>query len=530
MWALLAASLGQVPPPSPSPPPPVYLPPDPPAAPPNPPLPPYSPGLSCVWANSATASSQYSSTCNKGSSQHACEITGAPDVAPACGDQAGAWSPSTSSSNAETLNVEFAETFSVTYFKIYETYRAGFVTKVELLDWDQVAHTIFSGPDTTVCGASLRVTYGVAGSPGPIITKAIKITTASSGYEQIDAVQMCGYATPYPPQPPQPPPSPPRPPTVPPPCLGKVDVTLVIDNSGSVGAQRPDVLNFMRAVVSHFEMGTDAAQLAYVEFEDTAYVVQDLTPDLAVITDAIDTALPVGAGTFLSGGLEKGLEVATGSNARTGVLPVMILLSDGAQTVGGDDNTAIAAAQTVKDAGVRLIAVGFGGVNLVTLNAMASSSEGGSPFVLYASTADDLFKLLASGQFDVCKIATDMPRGPPPTPPPPLPPPSPPPTPPPPSPPPSPLLPPPSTPQVSPPPPTSPSPSTPQVSPPPPTSPSPPSAPVDPSPCVCELENQRKQMEQQAKAAGACPAGYQSTDGGARCFKWVDGRAWFLSI
>ena len=37
---------------------------------------------------------------------------------------------------------------------------------------------------------------------------------------------------------------------------------------------------------------------------------------------------------------------------------------------------------------------------------IATPAEGASYFVLYKQTADDLYTLLASGQFDVCKIAT----------------------------------------------------------------------------------------------------------------------------
>jgi hypothetical protein len=46
-------------------------------------------GVFCQWATSATASTQYSSSCTAGS-QHACAATGAPDLT-GCGDLAGAW-------------------------------------------------------------------------------------------------------------------------------------------------------------------------------------------------------------------------------------------------------------------------------------------------------------------------------------------------------------------------------------------------------------------------------------------------------
>jgi len=145
-----------IPPPSPSPPPPAASPPpDPPAVPEPPSPPPYPPiaPMTCQWATSATASSQYSATCAKGSSQHACEVTGAPDVAPTCGDLAKAWSPSTSASTAEWLEVTFGNSLMRLHtVTIYETYRAPFVTKVEAALGASTRTTIWQGTDTTSYG------------------------------------------------------------------------------------------------------------------------------------------------------------------------------------------------------------------------------------------------------------------------------------------------------------------------------------------------------------------------------------------
>ena len=93
----------------------------------------------------------------------------------------------------------------------------------------------------------------------------------------------------------------------------------------------------------------------------------------------------------------------------------MILLSDGVQTVGGNDNTAVAAARVIKDAGTKLIAVGFGDVSLYTLSRVASWPA--STYALYQKTAHQLFALITNGEFGVCQIALDLPRGPPPAPP-----------------------------------------------------------------------------------------------------------------
>lgn len=177
---------------------------------------------------------------------------------------------------------------------------------------------------------------------------------------------------------------------------------LVLDNSGSVGSQRPYVISFAREVVNQFQMGTTKAQIALVEFHTTVTTHSALTPSLTTIVAALDNAPPVGSATFLSGGIDGGQAAATGAGARAGVEKVMILLSDGVQTVGGDDNTAIAAAATAKAAGTKLISVGFGDVSLVTLGDIASQPC--CQFTLYRPTAAELVESMIDGLFDICEI------------------------------------------------------------------------------------------------------------------------------
>ena len=405
----VAPTTALVPPPSPSPPPPAQSPTAPPpslpAPPGQPPFPPIGPDT-CAWMTAASASSRYSSVCNKGSSQHECEVYGAPDVAPSCADQAGAWSPASSSSTPETLVVSWGSLLEIHRIHVYETNSAPFVTKIEVLFQGQ-ATTFWQGTDTTACGSSLEATRIAS----PILGDAVRVTTAVSGYEQIDAVQVCGQVALYPPAPP---PSSPAPPASPPPCTAKLDIVMVLDNSQSVGSSRETVLTFARGVVAAFRMGTTAAQIGYVEFETSTVTHSALTPSLTAILTAIDNAPPVGSGTYLSGGIDLGQSVLTGTGDRADAPNVMILMSDGVQTVGGDDNTAIAAATTAKGAGTKIIAVGFGGVNLITLGAIASDPIAN---MIYQSTAEELVNVIRNGEFGLCVLAADLPTGPPPAPP-----------------------------------------------------------------------------------------------------------------
>jgi hypothetical protein len=373
---------------------------------------------------------------------------------------------------------------------IYETYMAPFVTSVEVINSaSSAATTVWQGTDTTSCGSFLDILIADG-----VIADTIKVNTLVFGYEQIDAVQVCGEIVK---SPPSMPPLPPSPPAVPPPCSGQVDLVLVLDNSGSVGAQRSEVLRFARQVVSEFTMGATAAQIGYVEFETTVVTHTGLTSSLPTIIDKIDNAPATGQSTFLSGGIERGHQVVTGTGARAGVPKVMVLLGDGVQTIGGDDNTAIGKATTAKAAGIRIIAVGFGSVSVTTLNAIASSPS--SVNAVYKSTARDVVDLMTDGKLGICVTATDVPHGPPPSPPAPPSPPKPP--------------------QIPPPPP-----------PPPPPLPPPSTPPVDCNYCS-DIYANFAAKETQYKNAGACPGGTtEGTDGAGKrlCKVWVDGRMWFV--
>ena len=212
-----------------------------------------------------------------------CEVTGAPDVAPACGDLAGAWSPSTGTSDAEWVEASFPALTLVHRIFVYETYMAPFVSSIEAINSYSGSSTIvwqapsFSGSsiiqDTTSCGSALEVVI-----PNGAMADKIKVTTAASGYEQIDAIQICGIF--YVPAPPPLPPSPPSPPSLPPPCAEEVDLVMVMDKSGSIGAQWSTVVDIARQVVGEFKMGATAAQIGLVLFDHVVTTISSLTSSL----------------------------------------------------------------------------------------------------------------------------------------------------------------------------------------------------------------------------------------------------------
>jgi hypothetical protein len=208
--------------------------------------------------------------------------------------------------------VTYANFFTIYQVSIYETNGAGFVSRVDAYSApDGTSTTIWEGVDSTTCGSALTVKIN-----GGVVSNRLRIHTAYAGYEQIDAVQLCGVIVP---SPLSAPPPPPHPPIAPPPCDAQIDIVLVVDNSGSVGRERPIILEFAKAIVSKFVMSPTAAQIGYVEFETTVTTLSGLTPSLSNITTVIDNAGPVGSDTYLSGGIATGQTVVTGAGARAGV-------------------------------------------------------------------------------------------------------------------------------------------------------------------------------------------------------------------
>ena len=97
--------------------------------------------------------------------------------------------------------------------------------------------------------------------------------------------------------------------------------------------------------------------------------------------------------------------------ARADVPRTLLLLTDGVQTVDGNDDTAIAKAAAVKQDGVSIVAVGFGGANEQTMRAIASAPS--SDFAFFGASMDEVRQHFASDR--LCELAAS-PKAPPPPP------------------------------------------------------------------------------------------------------------------
>ena len=197
------------------------------------------------------------------------------------------------------------------------------MTRVEAYDPSGASTILWEGTDTTACGTAFEIAID-----GPnyaaVNTNTIRIHTSKPGdYEEVDAVQLCGNVVPFPPTAP---PQPPAPPFAPPPCTAPVDLVLVVDKSSSVAGERAASLSFAREIVASFELSATAAQIGFVEFCGTVGTPTPLTSSLATILNVIDTAPTYCSNTFLSGGIDAGQSIVTGTGARAGVPKVLAVL------------------------------------------------------------------------------------------------------------------------------------------------------------------------------------------------------------
>ncbi len=176
----------------------------------------------------------------------------------------------------------------------------------------------------------------------------------------------------------------------------RADVALVLDTSGSMaGRKLADAQAAALAFVGLMDLAAGRDQVAVVRFDAEAEVVQALTSDRAAVAAAI-RGLAAREGTYMDRGLAAALGELTGPGRNGANVAVAILLTDGQQT--GGPAAALAAAERVRGAGVRLYTIGLGAdVDGLTLAAMAGGGgryhfapDSGALAAIYAEVARDI--------------------------------------------------------------------------------------------------------------------------------------------
>jgi Ca2+-binding RTX toxin-like protein len=137
-------------------------------------------------------SSQYSAT-----AWAATQALGAPDT-PYYGDIASAWAPLPINGTREFLTVGFDTPVYSDGVTIRETLGNGFVTRVDVQDGDGAYHTVWAGTDPTLPGSPEEFNLNWAETAYQVTGVRISVDTDHnlSTWEEIDSVQLHGWATP----------------------------------------------------------------------------------------------------------------------------------------------------------------------------------------------------------------------------------------------------------------------------------------------------------------------------------------------
>ena len=181
-------------------------------------------------------------------------------------------------------------------------------------------------------------------------------------------------------------------------------MAFIIDSSGSIGRRNyRKEKEFVKAVAKSFGIGAGQSQGAIVLYSNSASVKARFGKhsSLEEFQRAVDQ-LPHERGQTR---IDKALALA-GSDifpeARPGVAKIALLITDGRQTVADDAKDLKEASEPLRQAGVRVIALGIGsGVDGAELRSITESDDD----VVLADGFDDLVLQLRNLTSKACELA-----------------------------------------------------------------------------------------------------------------------------
>lgn len=149
------------------------------------------------WASTAQASSEYGNP-----DWSAGQATGAPDTLE-CGDTPTAWAayhPDT----VEWLEVGFATPVTPIEINIYESFSPSQIVHVEILDTQGTYHEAYSAePKATACPSTLTISVPGADYRATKVKITVDQSRLGLSWDEIDAVELVGYADKTETEPPQ---------------------------------------------------------------------------------------------------------------------------------------------------------------------------------------------------------------------------------------------------------------------------------------------------------------------------------------
>jgi hypothetical protein len=144
------------------------------------------------WAIGATASSTYATKTGKEAAWSPEQMIGAPNVKN-YGDNGSAWASKEQDKGQEWAKLTFEKEVNATEVRVKETFNAGAITKIILIDNTNKTHVVYEAKSEA---KEKKMQYLVAKFPKTgYKTKVVKIIIDSKaiiGWNEIDAVQLVG--------------------------------------------------------------------------------------------------------------------------------------------------------------------------------------------------------------------------------------------------------------------------------------------------------------------------------------------------
>ena len=181
------------------------------------------------------------------------------------------------------------------------------------------------------------------------------------------------------------------------------DVMVVLDVSGSMrGQPLVDAKTAALAFLDRMDLSRD--QVGLVSFNSGAALNAQLTQNDANIRATIN-GLVANGNTDIAEAVQVARAELKSGRANSSHQPVIILLSDGRQTVSGNP---IAEAQAAKNEGIQLVTIGLGSADTATLRTMASTNLN----YYYTPTSGELADIYEQISVTVgCSILAVSPNG-----------------------------------------------------------------------------------------------------------------------
>lgn len=144
--------------------------------------------------------------------------------------------------------------------------------------------------------------------------------------------------------------------------VGKRDIAVVVDRSLSMndpdssGTKWNGLLSAFDVLLGKLDQTADREQVGLVTYSDFATIDAPLNTDLSKVRSALRRQVPFGL-TNITAGIQVGLKVLDEARENEKVEKVMILMTDGRQTVGADPMSTV---NDLRKAKVRLYVITFG--------------------------------------------------------------------------------------------------------------------------------------------------------------------------